>query len=89
VDVRWRVQPEEITRLSQAQSALLASAVSELKPGGVLVYSTCSLEPEENEQVVQEFLAERAGFELENERQLLPFMEGVDGAYVAKFRLHD
>jgi 16S rRNA (cytosine967-C5)-methyltransferase len=86
VDVRWRVQPEEIKRLSQAQSALLAQAATELKPGGTLIYSTCSLEPEENEEVVQRFLENHPAFKLENERQLLPFVEGVDGAYAASLR---
>jgi 16S rRNA (cytosine967-C5)-methyltransferase len=86
VDARWRLQPGEITRLSQAQSALLAQAALELKPGGVLVYSTCSLETEENEQVARKFLEEHPAFQLASERQLLPFVEEVDGAYVATLR---
>jgi len=86
VEARWRVQPEEILRLSKAQSALLTQAALELKPGGTLGYSTCSLEPEENEEVVRRFLEQYPAFKLENERQLLPFQEGVDGAYVATLR---
>jgi 16S rRNA (cytosine967-C5)-methyltransferase len=86
VDARWRVQPAELKRLSKAQSALLSQAATELKPGGTLVYSTCSLEPEENEEVVRRFLESQPVFKLENERQLLPFVEGVDGAYVAMLR---
>jgi len=87
VDARWRIQPQELTRLSRGQSTLLAKAALELKPGGTMVYSTCSLETEENEQVVRQFLEEHPAFELEGERQLLPFAEGVDGAYVAALRL--
>jgi len=86
IDARWRLQPEEIKRLSKAQLALLSQAATELKPGGTLVYSTCSLESEENEEVVRRFLEEQPAFELENERQLLPFVEAVDGAYVATLR---
>ena len=84
VDLRWRIQPEEIKRLSAAQLDLLQQAATQVKPGGVLVYSTCSLEPEENGEVVKQFLSEHAGFKLESERELLPFADNVDGAYVAR-----
>jgi 16S rRNA (cytosine967-C5)-methyltransferase len=57
-----------------------------LKSGGTLVYSTCSLEPEENSGVVKDFLAGHGNFQLAAERQLLPFADGVDGAYVATLR---
>jgi 16S rRNA (cytosine967-C5)-methyltransferase len=85
VDLRWRIRPEEISRLRRMQLDLLKQAASRLKPGGVLVYSTCSLEPEENGEVVREFLRGRAGFKLESERELLPFVDNVDGAFVARF----
>lgn len=84
LDLRWRVRPEELDRLRATQSDLLRLAAAHLKPGGTLVYSTCSLEPEENADVVQEFLAAHPQFKLESERDLLPFRDGVDGAYVAK-----
>ncbi len=51
VDLRWRIRPEEIERLRAAQLELLRQAAPRLKPGGTLVYSTCSLEPEENGEV--------------------------------------
>jgi len=86
VDLRWRISEAEILRLQQTQRDLLKLAATKLKPGGVLVYSTCSLEPEENSEVVMEFLREHAGFKLENERELLPFADNVDGAYVARLK---
>ena len=84
VDLRWRIQPEEIERLRTAQLDLLQQAATQVKPGGVLVYSTCSLEPEENGEVVKQFLNEHADFKLESERELLPFADQVDGAFVAR-----
>jgi len=86
VDLRWRIREEELARLRQDQAALLRQAAARLKPGGRLVYSTCSLEPEENQSVTREFLGEQGEFTLENERQLLPFTDQVDGAYVATLR---
>ena len=86
VDLRWRIQLAEISRLRQAQLDLLKLAATRLKPGGVLIYSTCSLEPEENGEVVAEFLRGHAGFKLETERALLPFADNVDGAYVARLK---
>ena len=84
VDLRWRVKPAEIERLRKAQLVLLEQAAARLKPGGVLVYSTCSLEREENEELVKAFLAAHSEFKLESERQLFPFSENVDGAFVAR-----
>lgn len=86
VDLRWRVSPEEILRLQKAQLDLLKFAAPMLKPSGILVYSTCSLEPEENAVVVQEFLRAHPAFKLDRERELLPSADDVDGAYVAKFK---
>ena len=86
VDLRCRIRPEEIERLRATQLDLLNKAAVYLKPAGVLVYSTCSLEPEENSEVVKQFLDEDAGFKLERGRELLPFAEGVDGAFVARIR---
>ena len=86
VDLRWRVSAAEISRLCKTQLELLNQAGAKLKPGGAIVYSTCSLEPEENSEVVEQFLAANAGFKLETQRQLFPFAEGVDGAYVARLK---
>ncbi len=86
VDLRWRLQAEEIDRLRATQLALLGQAANRLRTGGTLVYSTCSLESEENGNVVQGFLQTHRGFTLEREKALRPFVEGVDGAYVAVLR---
>ena len=86
VDLRWRITPEEIQRLRDVQLGLLRQAAARLKPGGTLVYSTCSLEPEENQAVVKEFLSEGTDLKSESERELLPFRDQVDGAYVARLR---
>jgi 16S rRNA (cytosine967-C5)-methyltransferase len=86
VDLRWRISEAEISRLQKTQLDLLHQAAPRLKPGGVLIYSTCSLEPEENSEVVKTFLAANKHFILETERQLLPFADGVDGAYAARLR---
>jgi 16S rRNA (cytosine967-C5)-methyltransferase len=83
VDLRWRIRAEEIERLRAEQLQLLRAAAPRTKPGGRLVYSTCSLEPDENTEVVKQFLGEHPQFKLEHERELLPFVEGVDGAYIA------
>ena len=60
-DVLHRVRPRAIAELAEAQKAMLARAAGWLKPGGSLVYSVCSLEPEEGEQVADGFLARARG----------------------------
>jgi 16S rRNA (cytosine967-C5)-methyltransferase len=84
-DLRWRLESSEIERLAALQLRLLRSAAGFARPGGRLVYSTCSLEPEENEGVVETFAAGTAGFRLESTKMLFPPEDGMDGAYVAVF----
>ena len=88
VDLRWRIRPDEIDRLSKLQLQLLTQAATLLRPGGTLVYSTCSLEPEENERIVGGFLQTNPAFSLHSDRTLLPFVDSNDGAYVAKLIRH-
>lgn len=83
VDVRWRLNPDEFARMQGEQIAIVRSSLSFLKPGGVLVYSTCSLEPEENRDVVR-ILTNELPLKLEAEKECLPFREGFDGAYAAR-----
>lgn len=87
VDLRWRLQPRDLQAVVKIQREILRQAARNVKPGGLLVYSTCSLEPEENEQMVNAFLERNSAFSLEAERELLPWRDGVDGAYVAALRL--
>jgi 16S rRNA (cytosine967-C5)-methyltransferase len=84
VDLRWRIKPEEIPRLRAMQLDLLKLAAASLKPEGALIYSTCSLEPEENQEVIREFLSSHPQFKLDFEKELLPFADATDGAYVAR-----
>lgn len=83
VDLRWRIQLSEIERLSNLQLDLLTQAAAFLRSGGTLVYSTCSLESEENEEVVNRFLEKNSAFRLASQRHLSPFGDSTDGAYAA------
>ena len=86
VDLRWRLRREEIHRLRTQQLALLGQAAGHVKPDGILVYSTCSLEPEENADVITDFLQAQPGFELEASRELRPFADQTDGGFAARLR---
>lgn len=63
VDIRWRRQPEDLAGAAMRQRAMLGEAAATVRPGGRLVYATCSSEPEENEAVVESFLAGRPDFQ--------------------------
>jgi len=63
-DLKWRHQPVDVAELTAKQTAILASAATLVKPGGRLVYATCSVLPDENENVVERFLAEHPDFAL-------------------------
>ncbi len=84
VDVRWRLQPDSLARMRQQQLEILRSVSGLLKPGGFLVYSTCSLEPEENEEAVQQLLLEFSNWRLVEQRFSRPLIDKVDGAFAAK-----
>ncbi len=84
VDVRWRIKQEEFKSLAVIQLGLLKAALKTLKPGGVLVYSTCSLDQEENQGVVEKALAEVPGLKLLEVKQVVPQRDGIDGAFAAK-----
>ncbi len=71
-DIRWNRRPEDFPHYQKTQLELLQTASTLLRPGGTLVYATCSLEEEENEQVIEHFLADNENLILEDCRNVLP-----------------
>jgi 16S rRNA (cytosine967-C5)-methyltransferase len=84
-DMKWRLTPQRLLQHIAEQRAILAAASELVKPGGTLVYATCSLLREENEEQVAEF--HRAGFELTDCRSWLPDEAPSSGFFVAKWVL--
>ena len=87
VDVRWRLGAGDFIRMSRRQLAVLRAVARLLKSGGALVYSTCSLEPEENDAVIAEFLRNYPDFRLTDRKESLPFRDEFDGAFAARLEL--
>ena len=99
-DARWRITPEALGRAAVRQRRLLAAAARLVQPGGTLVYATCSLEPEENEAIVEDFLTQQPAFGRApvsgsvpesaglvtpaGDLQTLPQRDGMDGAFAAR-----
>ncbi len=86
-DSRWRQEPEKIEELLDIQATILARAASWVKPGGVLVYSTCTLYEPENQQQVDDFLALHPNWQLDPDcppRQNWPHRDNRDGFYMAR-----
>ena len=102
-DARWRLRVSDLAVMASLQSSLIRAAATVVAPGGLLVYSTCSLEPEENEEQVESFLAENADWHLEappagavpdetiddGYLRVLPQLHGSDGAFAARLRRAD
>jgi 16S rRNA (cytosine967-C5)-methyltransferase len=99
-DARWRLKVSDLSVMAALQSTILRAAAKVVKPGGLLIYSTCSLEPEENDAQVEEFLARNPDWTLEPPPQgtvpadtidggflrVLPQAHGSDGAFAARLR---
>jgi len=95
-EIRWRIRPEDIADLSARQGQILANAAEMVRPGGRLVYSTCSVETEENEAVIRGFLRDQPGFscllvplaalpQSEYAIRMWPNLHGTDGFFIAVF----
>ncbi|HUS11525.1 MAG TPA: RsmB/NOP family class I SAM-dependent RNA methyltransferase, partial [Pyrinomonadaceae bacterium] len=96
-EIRWRISPADIDDLAERQRQLLFNAARAVKPGGRLIYSTCSIERDENEDVVQTFLENKETFtraELPVDSRFLtslgairtwPHRDGTDGFFVCAF----
>jgi len=99
-DARWRLKISDLAVMAALQRSILVAAASVVKPGGLLVYSTCSLEPEENDEQIDRFLAEHPGWRLDpppegtvpatvldrGRLRVLPQQHGTDGAFAARLR---
>ena len=81
-DARWRLGPDSISEMAALQGGMLAAAADCVGPGGLVVYSTCTLEPEENEAVVEAFLSDRADFSIEDSGVVPASMRAEDGTLV-------
>jgi 16S rRNA (cytosine967-C5)-methyltransferase len=102
-DIKWKKDLFDLRKISELQYGLLVKAATLLKPGGVLVYSTCSIEPEENFDIVKKFLDNHPGFKLRDASQVLPkeladennciqtlpHVHHMDGAFAAKLVKED
>jgi 16S rRNA (cytosine967-C5)-methyltransferase len=104
-DLKWRQTPQDLAELTEKQARILTRAAKFTKPGGRLIYSTCSLLSDENEQIAEEFLASHADFKLLNASEilsqqqinldtgkylkLLPHIHHTDGFFAAVFEKVD
>ena len=83
-DARWRKTPDQITELARLQSELLDAAAGATRPGGVLVYSVCTISPEEGPRQVDSFKQRHSEFGESSRLQTLPHRDGSDGFFIAR-----
>lgn len=90
VDVRWRLSPQEIARMAALQYSIMQNCALALKSGGYMLYSTCSIDAQENTNLVEKFLKQHADFELVKQNLSLPGTAAqgysIDGSYAALLR---
>jgi 16S rRNA (cytosine967-C5)-methyltransferase len=87
-DTKWKLSPESIEKVQGIQQEIIQNYSSMVKPGGILVYATCSILPTENQEQVEKFLSSEKGkdFELLEDQKVLAQESGFDGFYIAKLR---
>ena len=85
-EIRFHLKPDNIDELTSLQKKLLEVNGQYVKEGGILVYSTCTLNKKENEKQIQTFLKNHSEYELIEEKTLFPYIENSDGFYYAKMR---
>ena len=85
-DLRWRVSERAIAEMAREQGAILDAGAGALRPGGVLVYSTCTISPAENERVIAAFLESHPDFVLDEVVETLPHRDHTAGFYIARLR---
>ena len=85
-ELRWRRDRENLKIFPPLQKTILETASKYVKKNGTLLYSTCTIEQSENHYVVEDFLTKHPEYILQEERQLLPHIEHVDGFYMAKMQ---
>lgn len=87
-DAKWKLNPEFIERIIKEQQQILTQYAHMAKPGGKLIYVTCSILPQENEMQISQFLTSEIGqlFSLEKEKHLWPSVQGFDGFYMARLQ---
>ncbi len=83
-DLRWRVTPDAVATMAGTQTRILAAGADALRPGGVLVYSTCTISPIENERLIADFLDSHSDFALEDVVLTLPHRDHTAGFYIAR-----
>lgn len=88
-EIKYKPYNEEMAMLPQKQRAILEAASKYVNAGGVLVYSTCTINPRENEQIVSSFLRGHSNFAVEKTQQLLPHINGTDGFFICRMKKSD
>lgn len=85
-EIKWRLRPDDITELRERQTRILGNALEAVAPGGVLVYATCSLEPEENQHVVEEAIRASPGWTARKAVSTIPGRDAGDGFQAWRLR---